>query len=267
MERRIKEILVDIAEKTYGEPPKPFKIEIYPEERKTFHGDYCPQTKTIRIFNLSRPIDHIVSTTIHELAHHIDYSKYGSSGHNKRFYGIFRELLKTSIELGYVDYNSVKNKKDSLDIQQMEKYYGELVAYYNEEKDENKNKYIIKVFKSFNIKNYLYNNGFKYNSIEKSWDKNVTSEEIEDIKQQILKEDPNVKIEIKKFNDMSMDVYYYILVSKNTYEHKEELSKNGYFWKGYNEKSNSWVKKIKTENLKKEKAFLSSLGLEYKIKH
>ena len=267
MERRIKAILIEIAEKTYNEKVQPFRLEIHPEERKTFHGDYCPQTKTIRIFNLSRPIDHIISTTIHELSHHIDYCKYGSSGHNKRFYGILRDLLKTAIELGYVDYNSVKAKKDSLDIQQMEKYYGELVAYYDESKDENKDKYVMKVFKSYNIKTFLANNDFKFNAIEKSWDRIVKRDEIESLKQKILNEDNNVEIDVKNFNDMDIVVYYYIIATKNTYDNKETLANNGYFWKGYNISSNCWVKKIKSTDLKKEELFLHKLGVEYKIKH
>lgn len=267
MEKRIKEILIDIAEKTYNEKPPYFKLEIIPEERKSFHGDYCPQTKTIRIFNLSRPMEHVISTTIHELAHHIDHHKYGSSGHNKRFYGIFRNLLKTAIECGYVDYSSVKSKKDSLDIIQMEKYFGELIAYYDESKNDKKDKCIIKIKKSFNIKEYLYNNGFSFNSLEKTWDKTINKAELDEIKQQILKEDKTVEIIVSDFNDISAEIYYYIIVSKNTYENKDELSSNGYKYKGYNEKSNSWVKKIKTSDLKEEKRFLKNLGLEYKIRH
>lgn len=267
MEKRIKEILIDIAQKTYNEPPKYFKIEISPKEMKSRHGDYCPQTKTIRIYNISRPIEHVISTTIHELAHHIDCCKYGNSGHNKRFYGIFRELLKTAIECGYVDYNSIRNKKDSLDIVMMEKYYGELIAFYDESKDTNKDKFIIKVRKSFNIKDYLSSLSFTYNKIEKTWDKVVFKDEIEDLKTQILEKDPSVTIDISAYKDITMEAYYYIIVSKNTYEHKDELSKNGYKYKGYNINTNSWVKKINTHDLSEEKKFLSKLGLEYKIKH
>lgn len=267
MEKRIKEILIDIAQKTYGETPQYFRLEICPEEKKSKHGEYCPQTKTIRIFNISRPIEHIVSTTIHELAHHIDCCKYGSSGHNKRFYGIFRALLKTAIECGYVDYNSIKNKKDSIDIEMMERHYGELVAFYDESKDTNKDKFIIKVKNSFNIKEFLHSLSFTYNNIEKTWDKVIKKDEIESLKKQILEKDSSVIIEVNNYNDITMDAYYYIIVSKNTFQYKDELAKNGYKYKGYNVNTNSWVKKINTRDLNKEKKFLSSLGLEYKIKH
>ena len=249
MEKRIKEILIDIATKTYGKPPAYFKLIIMPEERKTFHGDYDTNTKIIRIFNLSRPIEHIVSTTIHELAHHIDFMKYGSSGHNKRFYGIFRDLLKTAIECGYIKYESIKNKKDSLDIKQMEKYYGELIAYYDEKKDTNKNKSIIKVKNCFDIKDYLKSKDFSYNSIEKTWDKVITNNNIEEVKKDILYQDNNVEIIVSDYNDIKMDANYYVIISKNTYEKKEVLSSNGYKYKGYGVK------------------FLQKNGLEYKLKH
>lgn len=267
MEKRIKEILIDIAEKTYNKKPSYFRIEVIPEERKSFHGDYNPTTKTIRIFNLSRPIEHVISTTIHELAHHIDFSNNGSSGHNKRFYGIFRDLLKTAIKCGYINYSSIKNKKDSLDIVQMEKYYGELIAFYDESKNDKKDKCIIKVRKSFNIKNYLSENGFLFNGLEKTWDKTINKTDLEQVKNEILEKDNNVEIIVSDFNTISAEIFYYIIVSKNTYENKDILSENGYKYKGYNEKSNSWVKKINSNKLKEEKKFLNKLGLQYKIRH
>lgn len=267
MERRIKEILIDIAKKTYNQSPSPFKLEIIPEERKSFHGDYCRQTRVIRIFNISRPVDHIISTTIHELAHHIDYDKNNSSGHNKRFYGILRDLMTSAIQCGYVDYSSIKNKKDSLDIVQMEKYYGPLVAYYDETKDTNKDKYVIQVLNSFKIKDFLKENKFKYNTIEKIWEKTININDIEETKKLVLSKDDSVEIKVLKFNEITIDTYYYVIVSKNTYNHKEELSKNGYKYKGYNEQSNSWVKKIKTTDLNKEKTFLEKLNLQYTLRH
>lgn len=266
MEKRIKEILIDIAQKTYGKKPEYFKLEIIKEERKSFHGDYCCNTKTIRIFNLSRPTEHVVSTTIHELAHHIDYCENGSSGHNKRFYGILRQLLITAIQCGYISYESIKNKKDSNDIVQVEKHYGEIIAFYDESKDTNKDKCILKAKNSFNIKNYLSANGFSYNPFEKFWYICIKKDEADEIKQQILEQDSNVKIEVCNYNDLSANIYYYLIVSKNTYDYKDILSKNGYKYKGYNEKTNSWVKKINSKDLKKEQKFLSDLGLEYKIK-
>lgn len=267
MKNRIKAVLVDIANKTYGDNIQPFKIEVFAEERKSCHGDYCPSTKSIRIFNVSRPIDHIISTTIHELAHHVDCCLNGSSGHNKRFYGILRDLLKTAIECGYVDYSSIKSKKDSTDIIMMEKYYGELVAFYDESKDSHKDECILKVLKSYNIKDYLKQKKYSYNSIEKIWEKTIEKNDIETEKAEILKQDPSVEFIVNDYNDMTMNVYYYIIVSKNTYEHKDALQQNGYKYKGYGVTTNSWVKKIKTTELSNEKKFLSGLNLDYKIKN
>ena len=266
MEKRIKEILIDIATKTYGEKPSYFKLEIIKEERKSFHGDYCPQTKTIRIFNLSRPIEHVISTTIHELAHHIDCCQNGDSGHNKRFYGILRDLLITAIQCGYIQYESIKNKKDSRDIVQVEKHFGEIVAFYDETKDTNKDKYFVKVKKSFNIKDFLSENNFKYNSLEKSWGICVKKDELESLKEKILEQDSDVEIIVTPYNKVSLDVYYYIIVSKNTYDFKDILKDNKYVYKGYGEKTNSWVKKINSRDLKNEEKFLTKLGLTYKIK-
>lgn len=260
----IKKILYEIAEKTYGKI-KPFNLEIFVEERKTFHGDYYPATATIRIFNMSRPIDHIISTTIHELAHHVDFCLNNSSGHNKRFYGIFRKLMETAIKCGYIDYNIARSKTDSDDILKMEKYYGPITVRYEESMNTHKDVRIIKVANSYHIKDILSSMGFKFNGIEKVWQKETTPEEAESLKKEI--DDGKCQITICDFNKMTNEAHYYVIVSKNTYQHKDELSKNGYKYKGYFINENAWVKKIKTEDLNKEKVFLQRIGLEYRLKN
>ena len=68
MEKLIKSVLYEIAEKTYNKKPRNFDVHIIPEERKSFHGQYWPDKKLIEVFNLSRPTEFVISTTIHELS-------------------------------------------------------------------------------------------------------------------------------------------------------------------------------------------------------
>jgi len=266
-EYHMSKILRDIAQKTYkNEKIPPFRLEIHVEERKTFHGDYFCPTSTIRIFNMSRPSDHIISTTIHELAHHVDFSINGSIGHNKRFYEIFRNLMETAIKCGYINYEVARQKCDSSDIMMMEKYFGPVKASYDEAYDTHKDERIIRVSKSYNIKDFLSSNGFHYNGVEKLWEKDVNKNDVEDVKKMVLEKSNSVEVNVLNFNNITVDAYYYIIVEKNTYSHKEELSNNGYRYKGYFIDKNAWVKKIKTTELPKEKKFLSKIGLDFYLK-
>lgn len=258
----MKKILYQIAENKYGKI-QPFVLEICAEERKTYHGTYYPLKKEIRIYNMSRPIDFIISTTIHELAHHVDYTKNGSTGHNKRFYGVLKELLTSAVELGYINYEIARKKCDSDDIMKMEKYYGPVVAKEIKEKAEDK--YIIKVKKAFEIKDRLKELGFHFNGLERTWEKEDNLEACEELKKKF---DSQAEVVIKRFDDISSEICYYIIVSKNTYSCKSELSASGYKWKGYFISENAWVKKIPASELNNEKRFLASLGLnDYKVKN
>lgn len=258
----MKKILYQIAENKYGKIES-FELKICAEERKTYHGVYYPARKEIRIFNMSRPIDHIISTTIHELSHHVDFTKNGSTGHNKRFYKIFKELLTSAVELGYINYEIARNKYDSNDILQMEKYYGPIIAEVIPEKTENR--YIIKVKKAFDIKDMLKENGFHFNGLERTWEKEGTLEECEKLKEEL---EGRAEILVQRFDEISSDINYYIIVSKNTYSCKSELSASGYKWKGYFINENAWVKKIPASELNEERRFLNSLGLnDYSVKN
>ena len=265
MANEIKNILIDIATKTYNEEPEYFRFEMIPEERKTFHGQYWPAKKTIQIYNLSRPTPHIISTTIHELAHHIDYCKNGSSGHDERFYKILKDLLETAIRLGYVDYNTVRDKTDSADIRQMERYYGSIKVTYDESIDSNKDYSLVKVTNSFLIKDDLKNNGYSYCAPEKSWQKKVKTEDVENEKEFLNQLSSDIGIEICKYSDISINAVYFLVASENTYPHKDKLKENGFFGKKSG-KTFMWVKKIKAKDLESESQILKELNIPFKIK-
>lgn len=106
-----------------------FTLELRPENNPKIHGDYTYATAHIRIFNaFNKSREHLISTAVHELAHHIECKTTGTSGHSKNFYSILHELLGVAMgidEIGF-DYEEAKNKKmiDSNDIRVMEKYFG-----------------------------------------------------------------------------------------------------------------------------------------------
>ncbi len=263
----IHRMLMKIAETTYPDNEiLKFFIEIIPSESKTRHGDYAPHQRKIRIFNLSRKTSYIIKTTIHELAHHCEYSIYKTTGHNKRFYKVYKQLLETAIKMGLVTYEEVRTVNDSNDINVLEQHYGPITVQFDPSMAYKKDLYMIKVFNSYSIKEKLSNRGYSYNGIEQSWYKEIEEQDLEKEKNfvySIMKNKNNVLITDAR--DITIDAVYYIAVD-NAFSHKDILKKRGYIFKGYNYKSNVWVKKIKAKELKEEEYFLKYLGLKYKVK-
>ena len=123
-------ILQEIAKQTYPELKiLPFQIEIESKESKSIHGKWQFKKKgnfyefKIFIYNLSRKTQYIISTTIHELAHHIDYCIRKKSGHDKTFYLVLKKLLEKAHELKYINLDEAKTKIDSVDLNQIEKIF------------------------------------------------------------------------------------------------------------------------------------------------
>ena len=91
---RVKILLNDLVEYAYPHSPrqkayKAFYVEYIDKEFKSKHGDYNTKNKHIRIFNLSRTEDQLVVTSIHELAHHINFvndTSHSFEPHGQEFY-------------------------------------------------------------------------------------------------------------------------------------------------------------------------------------
>lgn len=262
----LKAVLIDIAVKTYGELSAPFTLEMIAEERKTFHGQYWPKKHLIQIYNLSRPSEYIISTTIHELAHHIDYVQNGSTAHNQRFYTIMKALLETAVKAGYIKYEVIKKASDVRDITQMEKLCGTITATYDEEMDDNKNHIIIKVFQSYDIKDTLRERGYKFDGTEKAWQKKILIQDADEEKEYVESLSNNVKIDLMKLSEIKISAPYYIVVTIDTFTHKDFLKANGFFFNKSGNPANAWIKKIPAQNLDEETKMLKKKGIMYKLK-
>lgn len=258
----VHQVLQRILDKTYPESIpesrkiKKFWIELVPKEIRTYHGYYDPNEYRIRIVNLSRKPHHILLTTIHELAHHIDFCIYGSSGHNKRFYSIHNQLVKTAIKMGITTYAEFKDVIDNNDIKQLERYFGPNRANYDPAYDDKKDNVHIKVKNSFPIKDELKANGYKYNAVDQTWDKDCDKQLLEDEESFLYNLTDPENIEFAEGSQVSIQVIYYIIVDQ-CYSYKDSLKANGYRFKGFNQEGNVWVKKIYAQELENEKKFLA----------
>lgn len=264
---RIHQTLKQITQNTYpGLTTKPFKLEIHAKEKRSSHGDYNLLTATIRLFNLSRPTDHIVACAIHELAHHLDCCFHGKSGHNKQFYDVYYSLLSTAVQMGVVDYDTVRCVSDASDIATLERHFGKIEAAYDENMDNKVGMFHVKVLNAFPVKESLKGRGYRWNNIELAWCKEIPEGLLKEEKsflQQLL---PQENIQISEANKVQIEAVYYIVVP-GAYEFRAVLKGSGYRFNGYGRKGKQWVKKISACDLEQEKSILNDVipGVKYRV--
>ena len=174
---RIKILLNNLVEYAYPHSPKQkaykaFYIEYIDKEFKSKHGDYNTKNKHIRIFNLSRTEDQLVVTSIHELAHHINFvndTSHSFEPHGQEFYKVYKKLLFTALDMGLFNkwqfINATADASDSRKVKRM------LEEYRPYPIDYKKDMKLIQVFRAYEIRKNLQKHGYKYNSVLKSWEK------------------------------------------------------------------------------------------------
>lgn len=202
-----------------------FTVEVVAEERKTFHGDYHFALRKIRIFNLSRPTAHIIKTSVHELAHHVDCCFYGRTGHDKQFYTTYKRLLETGHQMGIVDLAIVTDAIGLRDIDQLEKSVGPLEF----DADARKEGWLIKVKNAFKIKDDLKARGYVYSSTERSWliecDNSILEDETGWLHEMIERD--SVQVVPAADNEIE-SIYFCILGKLGLFQHKENLKDEGF---------------------------------------
>lgn len=260
LQKQIYDTLTHIYKETFPEENiKNFKLELDLKESTTFNGDYNPNNYTIRAVNFSRPTAEILCTTIHELSHHCEFCMYGNTGHSKRFYEVYKQLIEKAISLRYIKYENIKDKWD---ITKLEKKVGKINSIICENIEED---YVIKVSNCYSIKNDLKSRGYLYSPLEQKWCKKISIKD-KRVELNFLKDKINISnIECLAFNDIKIDAIYYLVI-KGAYDIKDMLKSNGYKFNsfGFADK-NVWVKKIFAKELKKEEEFLKENNINYKI--
>ena len=174
---RVKILLNNLVEYAYPHSPKQkaykaFYVEYIDKEFKSKHGDYNTKNKHIRIFNLFRTEDQLVVTSIHELAHHINFvndTSHSFEPHGQEFYKVYKKLLFTALDMGLFNkwqfINATADAGDSRKVKRM------LEEYRPHPIDYKKDMKLIQVFRAYEIRKNLQKHGYKYNSVLKSWEK------------------------------------------------------------------------------------------------
>lgn len=271
LSNKLYNVLIDIIRNTYNKIDYPnnkfekFFLDIRAKEMKTIHGRYFSKNKKIEVFNLSRPSEHIVTTAIHEVAHHIDYCLRNKSDHTKEFYEIMYKLLISALGMEIITIENILSESDNADKNRLIKYFGSIEEWEVLNIIYKKEKVVIKVNNCFNIKDDLRKNGYKFSGIEKIWTKELDQEELEEQKEWLNKLIDMDNVEISEGNKINIAAVYYVAVS-NSYDYKDHLKELGYIWKGYNIKGNSWNKKIIANDKEEELSKIENLsGVKIKI--
>lgn len=247
--------IIDIAYKDMPEKLSKMKrFSIYCTDKllKTKLGDCRHNTDgscRIRIFGIKdESFRAILITTLHEVAHHIDYILRGRSGHDSEFYEVLKKLLFTALNMGIISRNDVINSetrsrsKDKL-VTMLKSYVPKPVSY----KEEN---VIISIYNAYSEKEKLKEKGYSWNPIDESWVKETKIPLLEEEKE-FLK---SIKIEEKNIKTVKSSAVITRLrktafVYGIPFEEKEKVKVLGFRWE---KEKKCWIKKIERDILPEE---------------
>ena len=161
-----------------------YKVVLTTKVYKGRLGCYHYSTSELEISGIeNKPVLSLVITSIHELAHHIDWCQRNTSDHQKPFYAIYKKLLYAALDLKIFSaesyFESVRFSRDYNKVCDM------LYAYNNQDRDESSVKAYkeglsrIDVKSAFSIKDHLKERGYKYDAVTKCWYKEFSQEDIE----------------------------------------------------------------------------------------
>jgi len=233
---RIKQTLVKIVDYAYKDSNvleiyKKFYVEVSNKNLKSKHGDYTGSLHRIRIYNLYRKDAAIIVATIHELAHHIDYINRGKTNHDDNFYAVYKKLLYAAIDLeifSIAEYmEAKKDAADSNKVREMLRYYKKTEITPSSTADSSNNTKLIIVKNCYELRFLLKKNGYFYNGINRTWEKETVN-----IANEIrFLNELAVEYEIRDINTMEFNVNRCIVAREGSYDIKEELRKQGFKWR------------------------------------
>lgn len=171
-----------------------YKIVFKNRKVKTFNGRYCSKGRIIEMYPKGYANENKYKTLIHELAHHIQFQKYGKynpkyecsvlnegiKAHGDEFYNEYQKLLYAALDLNILNYqdmiNMPKNSDDYTKIQDMLSAYCPTDSNnVNTEKSSKR----IYCYNSYNQKDSLKENGYSYNVQIKAWHKPIEDGQVE----------------------------------------------------------------------------------------
>ncbi|NGO98079.1 hypothetical protein BJL96_27845 [Burkholderia cenocepacia] len=175
---------------------------------------------------------------MHELAHHVQCCFEGKTGHDRGFYTIYKHLLETAHQLGFIDLAETTDQIDSRDLANMAKLVGPPSRPTPIPKASS---HIIKVSNAFAIKDDLKAHGYVFSSTEKAWIHEVEDALLSSEAEWISARAQPDQIRIVKRSENVIESVYFCIVGKSgVFQHIEELKADGYRF----DSKAGWYKRI-----------------------
>lgn len=218
--------------------------------------------RTITVNNLFRQECEIANSLIVGLAHHIDFCNRGETDNKKPFLELYRTLLFTALDNQYILFDELKSSNDFNNSKVLKNILSSYwVSNYSSEKC------ILEVYNCFSIKDYLKKHNFLYNSCHQSWELEVNSNKVGAAIEAIYNKDKSVVVETRSPNKIVFGLSAYICISGKTFNYKDLLKKERYFYK-----NTKWYKKIMantylTEKENIEKILPKGQGLKISLEY
>lgn len=247
---KIRNVLLDIIQNTYEgkvdeglyQKYRKFYLICSPKQVKSYAGQYNMKERSITIVGLTRNPKHIVVTTIHELAHHIDNCNRGNTDHSSLFYEEYKKMLHTALNMRVFAPEDAECIKDVTDGKKVAKMIAEWQPAYIPYRDE---EMTVRVYNCFEQRNTLKERGYKWQAADKSWEKSISKETLETELEYLKSIVDEENIKINDSCELDIKVTGYIIAGKGSYEQREELKKNGFH---YDKMKKVWKKSV-TENM------------------
>lgn len=286
LHERLKKLMDDIADVAFAKSDIPesikkkfkwYKLYILPKESDTSNGRYIVNEHTIEIYNARLGGKSMAKCCLHELSHHIDWCINGVTGHKEPFYEVYAKLIYAALDMDILKEDAF-NDQWSKDFEKVK----EIVKNYSPHPIEyiNNNTVFIRVHNSYSIKNQLKENGYRWNGIETVWEKETDDETTEEDMLEKLgavfvsfenSTPPRSAWYTIEENNMVLDPIVYIEArdwGRRTYDARDELKKQGFFFSGDQKK---WLLKIKSDEFEKKIDELKNnpalAGIEFKCQN
>ena len=248
---------------------KNFNLVLLEKEYKSRLGRYSPKTKTIEVCSVNKIyFSNLMVTFFHELAHHIEFCKKGTTNHGEFFYRIHTKLLYKAIDTKLLRHKDILNISETSFARNRDKLSAMMNNYIPSKntksiydicsldfiKEYNKLSPINEVIKV--CCNTKYNQIFKdrkytWSDTEKVWYKHFVKKPDYIKECNFLLDQGFLCFNIRGAQYFCNEIM--IVISGNSYKYKEQLKKLSYSY--YNKE---WKKKIFSNDYKQEIA---------KIKH
>lgn len=254
--------IIDVAYKEFSESKiqqfKRFTIYCTDKELTRIWGDcYCdPKTKasSIRIVRMKfANFKDVLVTTIHEVAHHIDYSLNNTTGHQTPFYDAFERLLFAAFDMGIITPSDVNEHNSRCRSKTMKR----IASYTPNPVDYKKDIIRIHVYNCYSIKGILKSKGYQWNGADMSWTKEINISDIDEERENLFSlgvSENNIKITTGP--GVVSRIRSVVRLYDVPYEQREIPKSLGYKWV---KKESAWEKQIDDNLSSEEKETLKQI--------